>query len=76
MKLGIFGAGSLGKEILDIVLQDNKVCKVKSRNLSEKGLNLIVECKPKDGAKVIQQVHAIEGVYGVSLMAHDGEVTV
>ena len=64
------------KEILDIVLQDNKVCKVKSRNLSEKGLNLIVECKPKDGAKVIQEVHAIEGVYGVSLMAHDGEVTV
>ena len=64
------------KDILDIVLHDNKVCKVKSRNLSEKGLNLIVECKPKDGAKVIQEVHAIEGVYGVSLMAHDGEVTV
>ena len=67
---------SAEKDILDIVLQDNRVCKVKSRNLSEKGLSLIVECKPKDGAKVIQEVHAIEGVYGVSLMAHDGEVTV
>ena len=64
------------KDILDIVLHDNKVCKVKSRNLSEKGLSLIVECKHKDGAKVIKEVHAIEGVYGVSLMAHDGEVTV
>lgn len=67
---------SAEKDILDIVLHDNKACKVKSRNLSEKGLSLIVECKPRDGAKVIQEVHAIEGVYGVSLMAHDGEVTV
>lgn len=64
------------KAVLEAVTADYKVCKVKSRSLSEKGLNLIIECKPKDGAQLIQNVRAIESVYGVSLMAHDGEVTV
>lgn len=64
------------KEILALVHKDNRVCKVKSRNLTDKGLHLIIECKPKDGAALLENVHKVEGVYGVSLMAHDGEVTV
>lgn len=62
--------------VLEAVRQDNKVCRVKSRNLTERGLNLIVECKPKDGLQLLQEVQKIDSVYGVSLMAHDGEVTV
>lgn len=62
--------------VLEAVRQDNKVCRVKSRNLTERGLNLIVECKPKDGSQLLQAVQKIDSVYGVSLMAHDGEVTV
>lgn len=62
--------------VLEAVRQDNKVCRVKSRNLTERGLNLIVECKPKDGLQLLQAVRKIDSVYGVSLMAHDGEVTV
>lgn len=64
------------KAVLAAVVADNKVCKVKSRNLSDKGLSLIVECKPKNGADLIKTVNEIDSVYGVSLMAHDGEVTV
>lgn len=64
------------KAVLEAVGQFSRVCRVKSRNLSDKGLNLIVECKPGDGTELIIKVKEIEGVFGVSLMAHDGEVTV
>lgn len=64
------------KEILNTIAKDNKVCKVKSRNLTDKGLNMIIECKPKDATTLIKNVKVIKGVFGVSLMAHDGEVTV
>jgi hypothetical protein len=37
---------------------------------------MIVECKPRDGANLIKKVKEIDGVFGVSLMAHEGEVTV
>lgn len=64
------------KEVLEVVGEFSRVCKVKSRNLSEKGCNLIIECKPSDGAGLIVRVKEMKGVIGVSLMAHDGEVTV
>ena len=63
-------------DILDAVLKDNKVCKVKSRNLTDKGLNIIIECKPKDASTLLNNVMDVKSVFGVSLMAHDGEVTV
>ncbi len=63
-------------EVLEAVKGFSKVCRVKSRNLSDKGMNLIVECKPGDGAGLIVKVNEIKSVTGVTLMAHDGEVTV
>ena len=69
-------AADAEKEVLAAVGGFSRVCRVKSRNLSDKGCNLIIECKPGDGAGLITKVKEIEGVYGVSLMAHDGEVTV
>ncbi len=63
-------------KVLEAVKGFSKVCRVKSRNLSDKGMNLIVECKPGDGAGLIVKVNEIESVTGVTLMAHDGEVTV
>lgn len=64
------------EEVLEAVRDFSRVCQVKSRNLSEGGMNLIVECKPSKGQELIIKVKEIEGVFGVSLMAHDGEVTV
>lgn len=69
-------SGDAEAEVLEIVKKYSKVCRVKSRNLSDKGLNLIVECKPGDGAGLIGTVNEMESVTGVTLMAHDGEVTV
>lgn len=64
------------EELLNAVKGFSRVCQVKSRNLSEGGMNLIVECKPVKGQELLVKVKEIEGVFGVSLMAHDGEVTV
>ena len=64
------------EEILSAVREFSKVCKVRSRNLSDKGLNLIVECKPEKGGELLNKVKEVKGVFGVTLMAHDGEVTV
>lgn len=49
--------------------------KVKSRNLSAEGFDMIIECKPGDEHAMLQAVSKVEGVYGVSFMDHDGEVT-
>lgn len=64
------------EEVLNAVKDFSRVCQVKSRNLSDGGMNLIVECKPVKEQELIVKVKEIEGVFGVSLMAHDGEVTV
>jgi uncharacterized membrane protein YhiD involved in acid resistance len=64
------------KEVLAAVAQFSRVSRVKSRNLSDSGLNLIVECKPGDGAGLLVKVKEIEGIIGVTLMEHEGEVTV
>ena len=64
------------EEILSAVKGFSRVCQVKSRNLSDGGMNLIVECKPVNGQELIVKIKEVEGVFGVSLMAHDGEVTV
>lgn len=64
------------EEVLNAVKDFSRICQVKSRNLSDGGMNLIVECKPSDGQGLIVKVKETEGVFGVSLMAHDGEVTV
>lgn len=64
------------EELLSAVKGFSRVCQVISRNLSEGGMNLIVECKPVKGQELLVKVKEIEGVFGVSLMAHDGEVTV
>ena len=64
------------EEILSAVKGFSRVCQVKSRNLSDGGMNLIVECKPVNGQELIVKIKEVEGVFGVSLMADDGEVTV
>lgn len=63
------------QEVLRIVKGFSKVVKVKSRNLSQEGLDMIVECKAKDEGAMLKELSGVEGVYGVSLMDHDGEVT-
>ncbi len=52
-----------------------KVCKVKSRNYSTGHLDLVIEVKASEEAKMVKAVAEIPAVSSVSLIAHDGEVT-
>jgi len=62
-------------EILACVGSKSKVVKVKSRNLTENGIDMIVECKPEKEAELLTEIGNIHSVYSATLMAHDGEVS-
>ena len=48
---------------------------VKSRNLSGEACDLVIELRVKDGAALTKALSGVDGVNGVSLLSHDGEVT-
>jgi hypothetical protein len=48
---------------------------VKSRNYTEGHLDLIIEVRVKEEAKLVKAVSEIAAVSAVSLISHDGEVT-
>jgi len=66
------------KEIEDTITKTiaeyAKCYKVKSRNISHEGLNMIVEIKVKEDSLLIQTISDIEKVEYVSLLDYDGEV--
>ena len=48
--------------------------RVRSRNISKRGLEWILEVAVKDGGDLVTQVAAVPGVISVNLLSHDGEV--
>ena len=48
--------------------------RVRSRNISKRGLEWILEVSVKNGGDLVNQVAAVPGVVSVNLMSHDGEV--
>lgn len=48
---------------------------VKSRNISSSKLDIVFELKTKEEARLIKTLSAIEHVYNVTLMTHDGEIS-
>lgn len=63
------------KEILPLVKKYSKYAKIKSRNVTKDSLDLVIACKIKEEALLLEQLSSIDGIFGVSLMDHDGEVT-
>lgn len=62
------------KEIMDIVNAGSRHAVIKSRNASIAGADFVIECRVKEAAKMLQSLQALEGITGVSLLEHDGEV--
>lgn len=64
-----------GKEedILPVVSQFVKHLKVKTRNRTEDGLDMIIECGTKRERELLEKVSEISHVVSVSVIAHDGE---
>jgi len=61
--------------VLAAVKASGKVCKVKSRNYTEGHLDMIIEVRVSEEAKLVKAVSEIPAVSSVSLISHDGEVT-
>lgn len=63
------------KSVTTAVVACDKHYRVKSRNMTADTLDLIIELRTAQGADLIGQVMALEGVASASLLSHDGEVT-
>ena len=64
------------QEDLQAVLQSGtSYYKIKSRNVTASGIDMIIELKTKDEDTLIEKVLAIPLVESATLMTHDGEVT-
>lgn len=63
------------KEILSVLAKYSKMADVKSRNVTKEKMDLIISCKPTDEHALVSEVAAVAHVKGVSLLQHDGEVT-
>jgi hypothetical protein len=63
------------KAVLDVVNKYTHSYKVKSRNLSQGRMDLVLELRVKDESGLVAEVAAMEGMISASLIAHDGEVT-
>ena len=61
--------------ILAAAKKAGKVCKVKSRNYTKGRLDMIIEVRASEEAKLVKDVSKISAVTAVSLISHDGEVT-
>lgn len=64
------------KEVLSVVSAHSKLVKVKSRNVTKEKADFIISCKPGDETALVAEVSKVKHVYGVSLLEHDGEVTI
>ena len=50
--------------------------KMKSKNLTGDGMDLILEVRAKDEGKIVDQICELPGIRSCSLLAHDGDVKV
>lgn len=64
-----------GKEedILSVISKFVKQSKVKTRNRTMDGLDLIIECGTKKEGQLLEEVSAVSHVISASVIAHDGE---
>lgn len=62
--------------IMEIVKKYSKACKIKSRNLTKSSLDMIVEIKTSSDTELSKELLEVEGITSVSILTHDGEITV
>ena len=64
------------EELINVIKAHCTIWKVRARNFSEGGGSLAFEVRTKSPKELIESVTMIEHVTGVSLLEHDGEITV
>ena len=66
---------SVEPQIKELIQKYAKHYVMKSRNVTNGGVDLIVDLKVNNERELLADVTALKEVTGASLMAHDGEVT-
>lgn len=64
------------KEICEIIKKYTKNVKVKSRNITQHGLDVVIELKCKNEEAVVDEIAKLEHIVSVSLLDHTGEIRV
>ena len=65
------------EEAIQAVLKEaGSSFKMKSKNLTGDGMDLILEVRAKDEGKIVDQICELPGIRSCSLLAHDGDVKV
>lgn len=61
--------------VMEIVNKHARSCSVKSRNMTESSLDMVVELRTDAGSDLLQELLQLPAVRSASLLRHDGEVT-
>ena len=61
--------------VVKAVKKHVKHVNVKSRNMTDVSLDLVMELRTSEGSALVRDVKGVSGVTAVSLLSHDGEVT-
>ena len=61
-------------EIFTVIKKFDKHYVTKSRNITGDGTNILLEVHLEDCEALIKELRSIEGIYGISLIAHKGEM--
>lgn len=61
-------------ELLNTVNSYSKSAKVKSRNIKKSGFDIIMEVSTKQEKELMQAIDKLDGMIGISLLTHEGEV--
>ena len=61
--------------VTEAVKKHVKHLTVKSRNMTDTSLDMVIELRTSEGSVLVRDVKKVSGVTAVSLLAHDGEVT-
>ncbi len=64
------------KALFDCVSKSSKRYKIRSRNVTQKGVEWILELQVKDETQLVRNIMSLEGLSNVHLMTHSGEVRV
>lgn len=70
-------SGSAGMREAELMACVKEFCpkfKIRSRYVTQKGTEWILEVRIKDEAALVQRVAAVNGVLSLNLLSHDGEV--
>lgn len=60
--------------VMDFIRQTGGAYRIKSKNITKSGMDLIIEIKTKKEKELMDQLSDMKGISSVSLLAHDGEV--